>query len=501
MISLLREHESSASRRLCFVVLILIVAFYQLVRARVDYPIWDGDAAGFWPHVKSYAETRQFNNSVFAPFLEWQTGYAQAANTYSHGFLTPMLLAWCSGGDYHRLHLVIALMHVISTACLLCGLNRVLPSHGPAWIKWMVRAVVVLIFNWSCFDPSRPECVTCLPICLYLAAWAGREIRGPLVFCLGTGCAVVFWSNPAPGLLTACLSVVLLLTQKESVGVKLKRCGNFLVTTALVACLLFALMYPGDWREFARGFYQVGKFNLAISEWRLFASWFVRKVEYPLLALPLAVGCLLMLAQAWRNVRAGADVWLAGLSAVVLLTACWTLGVRAPFRSYVFLPLLPVVLIVLASRACAWFNHPRAGVGGRLAAAALVLPGLANAAMIASDWVRFDACLSHGVRLQTTTDWIASVREKAPGARIGVSGALFVCVEHDRACALFHPQAPRNEDFLFVQQVNTGRLEPAEISGYELIGHSFVSHQPRLPGRAGRITPGYSAALYKKKVS
>jgi hypothetical protein len=72
-------------------------------------------------------------------------------------------------------------------------------------------------------------------------------------------------------------------------------------------------------------------------------------------------------------------------------------------------------------------------------------------------------------------------------------------VEGDARAALFHPQAPRSEDFLLVQQVNTGRLVPPVIEGYSMIGHNFVSHEPRLLLKVGRITPGYSAALYERK--
>jgi hypothetical protein len=480
-------------------VLMILIGCYQLVRAHADYPIWDGDASGFWPHVKSYAETQSFNNAVFAPFLEWQTGYTQAENTYSHGFLTPMMLALLSGGDYHRLHMVLGLLHVASTFFLLLALDRVLPAAAPSWMKWLMRISVVLVFSWSCYDPSRPECVACAPVCLFLGLAVGRQITNWLVFFLGIGCALLFWCNPVPGALMVGMIGLFLVAGKEACPLKWRRAGLFAATAVGAGVGLFVALYPGDWAEFFRGFYQVGRFNLAISEWRFFISFFMSKVEYPLLLLPLVASGVLMLERARQNVRAGADAWLAGLTGVLFLLMCWALGVRAPFRSYVFLPLLPVLLIYLVPSACSGLSRFQGRVVARLAAAAIVFTGAANGAMMTADLVRFEAYLTHGVRLQTTRDWIAAVRKKAPEAKIGLTGALFPCVEGDARAALFHPQAPRSEDFLLVQQVNTGRLVPPVIEGYAMIGHNFVSREPRLLLKVGRITPGYSAALYERK--
>ncbi|MBK8091132.1 MAG: hypothetical protein IPK32_03820 [Verrucomicrobiaceae bacterium] len=475
-----------------------LICGYQIVRALADYPIWDGDAAGFWPHVKSYAETGRFNNLVFAPFLEWQTGYAHAENTYSHGFLTPMLLAMLSGGDYHRLHLVLALMHVVSTAFLLLAVNRVLPKDVPAWCNCLMQILVASFFNWSCYDPSRPESVTCAPICLFLWLALGCRITYWTLFFLGVGCALVFWFNPVPGVLLAAMISFLLASGKEACSLKWLRVTAFSVTIACAASIVFVTLYPGEWVGFIQGFYQVGRFNLTISELTYFAAWFVRKVEYPLLLLPLVACGVLLADRAQRNVRAGVDAFLSSLAGILFLLLCWRLGVRAPFRSYVFLPLLPVMMVMLmpfASSALKPANDKRLAW---LAAIAIILTGVANGAMIATDLVRFTSYLSHGVPLHTTRGWMASVREKAPEAKIGFTGALFPCAEHDANAALFQPEAPRSEDFLFVQQVNTGRLVPPELEGYRLIEHNFVTHVPHFILQVGRITPGYSAALYER---
>jgi hypothetical protein len=190
--------------------------------------------------------------------------------------------------------------------------------------------------------------------------------------------------------------------------------------------------------------------------------------------------------QGQRGLRWGA--WAAGAG---LLYAAWRLGVRAPFRCYVFEPLVPVILLaaVVVLKRQAW----------SAATWMVICVTVANAAMLAADLVRFDAYLKHGVRLEATRGVLEELLAREPAASVAVSGALFPLAHGHANVRMLHAKDPQKTDYRMIQQVNTSRSTPPEVPGYVLVSDSFVNHMPRLFGLpAGRITPGYSAALYRR---
>ena len=481
------------------VALILAAGLFHLLHASADYPIWDGDAVGFWPYVASYAKEQRWSNPLYDGYLESLFGIQPNENTYPHGFLTPLLLARLSGGDYHSLRLAMAMAHLVSLTFLLAAVARVLPASANTAHRAVIFVLVAAIFTWSCADLGRPESFTCLPVCMGLWIVAGRRFTRTVCLALGVGSGIVFWFNPVPGALLTAMIGTLILTERGTLREKLIHAALFAVATVVSGVAIFAMLYQGSPERFFTRFLSIGKGNLARSEASELFRCFLMHPGRPLLLVTLLAGGLVLFRRIGVNTPASPERWLSCLIAGIFLLVGWMLGFRSPPRNYVFVPLLPAILFLSAPLVCQAIERRKdAAVTGWVVTGLLALGAVANLAAIAGDAARFQSYRKHGVRLQTTTDVVREMRAAHPGARLGVSSALFPCVAGDPLTVLDDPAIPRTADFLLLQQVNRGSTTPAQIPGYTLVRHSFVTQSPRMIVSVGRLTPSYAAALYER---
>jgi len=490
---------SSRTGLWAIIALILAAGLFHFLHASADYPIWDGDAVGFWPHVVSCAKEHRFSNPLYEGYLESVFGIPPSENTYAHGFLTPLLLARLSRGDYHSLRMVMTVAHLVSLGLLLAAVGRVLPAGAKAAHRAVVFVLVTAIFTWSCSDLGRPESFTCLPVCVGLYLMAGRDFSRMRCVALAIGTGIVFWFNPVPGVLLLAVIGTLILTERGSQREKFTQAAIFTIGAAVVVTAIFVLLYPGSGGQFFAAFSSAGKANLVRADSSEFSRYFLMHPVRPLLLGTVLAGVVALARRVGVNAQASSDRWLSWAVVGILLLVAWRFGFHAPARNYGFLPLLPVILFLCVPLVCRWLASPRqAGLAAHLVMGLLALSAAANLAAIAGDLVRFQSYLKHGVRMQGTTDVFRQLRATHPGARVGVSSALFPCVVGDPLTVLDDPAIPRTADFLLIQQVNRGSAAPVQIPGYTLVSHSFVTHAPRLIVSVGRLTPSYAAALYEK---
>lgn len=507
-----RNEGSMAPKLVCIVATATVFGGLHIVFAYHGYPVPGMDSSVFIPLAINVAAGKGMINDVH-PFLYPAPLFPM--------FLGAVMQEATPQGAFRVLG-VLGAVNVMLSALLFYKVFK-LASELITWRGTLVVCVFIAGMS-ACFSYHfcRPELLAftfIIAICLLNISWPVRWSSLYVWILNGLGLGLVAATQPNAALLVGLVLVMWSAVKLEKETLPL--CALVLLGTLSISVYAFVLVSPYSIETFLNRTVDVSEYLFVnnfkiVPDYSLVADYYVwgrYSPHIPALGFTilLAIGAVAML---WR---AGAiqikNPWLFAGSALLLVSAAYMTAVVYPNRNYNVLSLLPVALSVVAFAISRQFSNKVRFNSFTVVAVALV-------AVMPVNMIRNSMLLPHyaqrGISLEEVRAFASSIQSR--GGEMLVSKSLWVVTEDYRNVRVNHdllqeiigreaneemrvsgdPGAPT---WLLIQQKDSGRSAPwAQIEGYVLVQHAFISEKPRLLGvKLANTWPGYSSALYARK--
>jgi hypothetical protein len=450
-------------------VIIAITFIVDGMAAFSGIPIADGDAAGFYLCIFTYATTYKFTN----PF---------SGLCIQHGWLYPYLTAlfpWSK--SYQTIgisNLIICMISFVISAVALILISQKYRLLG------VLLCLPIALLVW--YQQGRPELVV-----TGLVAGAAIVLTNPIQrneyrrVCWGALLGITAAASPSAGVSYAVLTVVVsAIRSPDSKEFLLETLslGIISVLTLLGATLLFAPVNLEAWLSSiftqAITYYVIptGTLNVIPSGMLSnFVEYYVFNTGFPVLGIYLLLGVIIM----YKNIKinSGWRQLLLMASFFVLTVYIFYMAIRMPQRNYNFMLLIPAIvfagahLIETAPVAAKWLRYSAIGISG-VAAIALIYGNVTT--LISLTGVtepEFEA----GMKFLSSRPGIVltSTAFRVPLAEI---------IGYERV--KFDPRSAVNNgvdaSYIVLKQANSGKLTPPQIPFFRIMVNRFAQNRPGL---------------------
>ncbi|SFL87651.1 hypothetical protein [Variovorax sp. OV329] len=466
--------------------LVLVLTGWRVFFASAGLPIQVGDALFFIPTAVQHMLLGDLSNPYMSPIQQSGGPYVW------HGWLYPMALSALGslvGGQDVRAILVLDSLLVVLAALLFAW--KVSMVRAPAWLK---AATVACACAMLTSNAGRPEVIAQLLLVLWLLSvkWPldrGSDIVTALIL------ALIAVAQPTIALLGGVFFSIY-RSHASSTGHAIWSIAWVALSSAILALLLTALIYPWSMRELAMGILEQGR-SLSRRDDGDFALMYLKLAASPLQLAWIVLAVLLGAVLVMRGVlQKPASAVLFYPLLLLALYLCWRFGMRISYTAYnvaVFFPLVAYALLLASvdQRLMPFtvlFKLALVGMAlvlllAQLRTFAVFKGSAADAAVISRLEQDVEADLRAGSRVALSPNLALTNYGWAQRRNVTV----LPLIDIGRA---------GQADVVYLNQASTGARTPAEYPGWRVAGNHFVDGVQFL-GRTVANTPvSYAYARY-----
>lgn len=263
---------------------------------------------------------------------------------------------------------------------------------------------------------------------------------------------------------------------------------------------IFAMVYPYHILELIQALRQHSK-NVIVNRYstnsfQAFVSFYITYTYAPFLIFNFLIPVIYV---ARILIRKGMVIALGLLVILSVLVSYFSF--RDMPMNYNMLVLSPVFFFVLFAIIIQLFLGDKRSISLKMATFALTFVLLVNSiGFIRKTLLFYSTQDSNKITYNNfRTEFLKVAAQTTQGKKVGITFSLWpYCLDHYQNITL--NQTDTSIQYLMVQQLYSGAIEPPPLKGYQLIQNNFITKHPKL-GKLplGNIYPWFQTAIYERK--
>jgi hypothetical protein len=458
-----------------------------------QYPVFDGDSECFLPIAVNYAEGNGLANPIWHPIHVYDPEHPEKLTW--HGFLYPVVLGCLSPKPtYKAIRMVIGEIWVLCLVFSGFAFFKCATMYGAtSWRRDVLTITALLGMAGLMPDGGRPELLVALLLAIGILCALFMSFRWHWLIS-GVLLGSIIVTSPIPAIL-AMLGIGIYACAR----LDLKQAFHFLLRSGVVAALVFGIcfvLYPYSLEAWLIGMSLHAKVAVTSGG----GSGLLTKLHANpglVFFIILSVTCFVAAISCYvKKTHEISSRFGVVCFAMLFLVATYYFSFRDLDRVYNAVALTPALVLFLVAYAASQLKKSKIKTTLQHLSCPIccVILVLASMPFLRLALV-FPSFIKTGVSYDTAQNEFNSLSDKR--GQIGITTAFF-CLSEDFSKIHIENQN-KNETFIFVQQVNRGRLTPPEIPGYEVMQNTFSTELPSFFGiKVGNTCGGYNFAVYQR---